>query len=310
MKNTPKMKAAQRLINRRFHGGVGKLCVALLDIVRFWSMVNPTRALMGLPNFKSQRSYRVSEPEKERYARAHWFRSKTSTMKFCIHSEPLDYWLAPYRLTLYADDQSGLLPTELFSILEVMPKATLLMVELAFDFSPLTGVTGEFVRRYGIFGKAHRDRKTKNRSGMWWGAKKGGKRIKSYFKEPVFGHRVEFRMGMRFLKARGVETVFDFWKFEQALPKKYIWFARLDQRRMMRQLALHHTVEEALRFLRLVNAKDGDLEAQMTILRRDAGLENTRRLVVPLRTNQLVREALRDWAKAWPKTPARLGKRP
>src|SRR5579862_2501515 len=119
MEETPKQAAIRRLIRRWFHAGVGKLCFALLDIVQVWCTENPTHALMGLPNFRSQRSHLINDADQERYARVHWFRSATSTMKFCVHSEPLDYWLAPYRLTLYADDTVGLLPSELFSILEV-----------------------------------------------------------------------------------------------------------------------------------------------------------------------------------------------
>jgi hypothetical protein len=306
MQVTPKIQAVRQLMNRRFHAGIGKLCVALLDMLIFLCTENPSHALMQVPGFKSGRSHWVKDAERCRYHRVHWFRSVKSKMKFCIYSEPLDGWLEPFKVVLFADDQTGLLPSEVFGILEVMPAARLLLVELAFDFSPLSNVNESFVRRYGIFGKSRRDRVTKNPNGDWWGSKKGGKRVKSYFKDRIGGHRVEFRVRTRFLQAESIETVFDFWKFANVFPQKHIWFGRFDDTKLIKFLRTKHNIRNSLQIAKHVNAMDGDLDAQLTYLRQTVGLNNTRRLLIPLRANRLVRRALDEWVAQWPKIPTQL----
>jgi hypothetical protein len=56
-------------------------------------------------------------------------------MKFCIESQRRVGWIAPYRVTLIADDKIGLLPGQVFSVLELLPgRFKLTLVEIAFDF--------------------------------------------------------------------------------------------------------------------------------------------------------------------------------
>jgi hypothetical protein len=41
-------------------------------------------------------------------------------MKFCVESKPRKPWLAPYRVTMFADDKSGFQPEEVFAVLELV----------------------------------------------------------------------------------------------------------------------------------------------------------------------------------------------
>jgi hypothetical protein len=110
----------------------------------------------------------------------HWFESRTSGTKFLIESERREAWLLPYRLTLYADDRTGLPPDEVFSVLEVLPDFRMTLVEVAFDFAP-DQVNRRFVRDHALFGKS---RPAEPYNGTdYWGTRTGAKRVQAYVKE-------------------------------------------------------------------------------------------------------------------------------
>jgi hypothetical protein len=306
-----KMRAARERLERRFHGGLfpGKQCVAIVDLLRFAVAKNPIPALRGLPDFHLLRTtwIRPRDPNHDHgYGRAHWFRRFKSEMKLAVESEPRERWLAPYAVTIFADDRTGLLPDQVFGILEILPAARMTLMELAFDFSFASGVTRAYVRRRGVFGKSQRDLSLTNPNVDWWGARKGAKRVKSYSKLAIAAHRVEFRMRPKFVHAHGIHDIFDFGKFVDLLPGHHFLFARLDEEKIAAQLRRTRNDRDARSVLREIGELDGDLTAQMKVL-RDAGLKNTRRLLIPLKRNRLVREAVREWGNQWPKTPAHLG---
>ena len=101
-------------------------------------------------------------------------------MKFLVESDRREAWLPPYRLTLYADDRTGLLPNEVFGVLEVLPDFRLTIVELAFDFAP-DQMNRKFVREHALFGKS---RPVASKDGSdYWGTRRGSKRVQSYLKQ-------------------------------------------------------------------------------------------------------------------------------
>jgi hypothetical protein len=100
-------------------------------------------------------------------------------MKVLIESEPSEAWLPRYRATLYADDRTGLLPSEVFSVLEVLPDFRMTLLELAFDFGPGT-ITRKFVRERALFGKS---RPVPSVNGTdYLGTRRGSKRVQVYEK--------------------------------------------------------------------------------------------------------------------------------
>jgi hypothetical protein len=313
---TRKMQAAGKLLEQWFHSGLypGKQCVAILDVLRYPLTENPIAALMELPGLRSLRSTRITRPADSRdfqgYGRAHWFQRDKSKMKVSVESEPREKWLDPFAVTMFADDRTGLLPEDIFPILELMPTARLTLIELAFDFSFASGVTRRYVRARAVFGKSHRDRSGSNPNVDCWGIRRSGKRVKSYHKAEVAGHRVEFRMRPKFLHPHDIHDVFDFWRFAELLPGKHLLFARVDEQKLTAQLQRNkRRKKNANDILQKAKALDGDLTAQLTFLRRAARLKNVRRLLVPLKANRLVREALKEWVATWPKAPTHLEQR-
>jgi hypothetical protein len=52
--------------------------------------------------------------------------------------------------------------------------------------------------------------------------------------------------------------------------------------------------------------RQGDVWPTLYYLRLEVGLKNARRLLVPLKINRLIREALKEWPATWPKAPTRI----
>lgn len=160
-------------------------CEVKLDRQQLYCAQDPTAALMALPDFKSLTGHRINRPVDGRfqaYGRAHWFASRSSGMKLLLESERREQWLPPYRLTFYADDRTGLLPDQMFGILEVLPDSRLTMLELAVDFTSVH-IDRKFVRDHGLFGKS-RPVPSVNETN-YWGTRRGNKRVQAYFKESV-----------------------------------------------------------------------------------------------------------------------------
>ena len=158
-------------------------CMAKLDRLQGYCRFDPTSALKGIPRFKSGRGHRISPPRNGRfqaYGRVHWFESRTGGMKFLLESERREPWLPPYRLTLYADDRSGLLSDEVFGVLEALPDFRMTMMELAFDFAP-NHMDRKFVREHGLFGKSRPVAPEDTTD--YWGTRRGSKRVQSYLKK-------------------------------------------------------------------------------------------------------------------------------
>ena len=101
-------------------------------------------------------------------------------MKFLIESECRAHWLKPFRVTIYGDDRFGLLPPEVFAILEVLPDFQLTMIELAFDFRGGI-VNRRFVRDHALFGKSQPRPSVGDTD--YWGTRAGNKFVRTYLKD-------------------------------------------------------------------------------------------------------------------------------
>jgi hypothetical protein len=227
-------------------------------------------------------------------------------MEICLESKRQEAWLPKYRISFYADDRTGLLATVVLSVLELLPRLSLTFCEFALDFSPLSNVGRQYVLARTVFGKSQRDLATINLTADWWGSRLGAKRIVSYFKDLIWGHRVEFKLRSRFLRHYGIRDVLDFPKLLEILPRRHILFARLDEGRLKKQLRNGgFSTASIAAICQTARQKETDLSATLSYLRRVIGLKNVRRLLVPLATNKLVRQAVEKFAEQWAVAPRR-----
>lgn len=90
------------------------------------------------------------------YARSREYQSLTDDTKVFWQYQRLKGWLKPWKITIVADDQTGLSCEQIQQVLGHCRHYRFLIVEIAVDFVPTTGVDGSFVRQHGIFGKSRR----------------------------------------------------------------------------------------------------------------------------------------------------------
>jgi hypothetical protein len=91
------------------------------------------------------------------------------------------------------------------------------------------------------------------------------------------------------------------------LPKRHIHFVRFNEKKLGARLRRKgFSPKKTWEILQDVRLLDGDAWATLNYLRQELAMKNTRRLLDPLDTNDMVLGALRAWAAMWPVAPAKL----
>ena len=132
--------------------------------------------------------------------------------------------------------------------------------------------------------------------------------MKSYYKPEISGHRVELEFHAPDLQRYGIADVFQFPKFAKLIPEHHIFFGRIDHPALLRRLVGEEYPEDQVREIRRkVKNLEWNLCAALNYLRKDVGLKNVRRILVPLDDmNRVVREALSKWGAEWRADSAQL----
>jgi hypothetical protein len=90
------------------------------------------------------------------YKRCRHYQSKENDAKIYWQYWRQKAWLKPWKITLVADDSTGLSYDELDAVLRHCKYWHFLIIEVAIDFSPATGLDRRFVHRHALFGKSRR----------------------------------------------------------------------------------------------------------------------------------------------------------
>jgi hypothetical protein len=119
--------------------------------------------------------------------------------------------------------------------------------------------------------------------------------------------RVELELQSRFLRHYEIKDPFDFHKLAQILPGRHIEFARFNEKKLVARLrGMGFSPKKVWEIVEDVRLLQGDVWATLNYLRQELRMTNTRRLLDPLDTNDLVLDALREWAAMWPTAPGKL----
>jgi hypothetical protein len=109
--------------------------------------------------------------------------------------------------------------------------------------------------------------------------------------------KVELELHSGWLRKHGIGNIEALSRLPELLPRKELRFVRIDVAALERQLRRRGLpVKETLHRARVL--PDG-LHAELRRLRQRLGLKNTHRLLIGLKTNQRVEEALRRFAAEW-----------
>jgi len=212
--------------------------------------------------------------------------------------------LSEHRIVFYPDDETGLQFKEISSVLENAEGIQIARLEVAINFGRQTGVDSRFIRKSFVSGKCRPN------SANSWGQRNGTKFIRSYFKKEIGAHRLELQLNWRFVRKNNINDLFDIGRLAKLLPDHHILFAQIDEYKVIEHLRHNWTAAKTLDILRQVHSLEGDLFAQLALLRKSGHLKNTRRLLTKLPINQRITEALKEWVSQWPTDPSRLGRKP
>jgi hypothetical protein len=286
-------------------------CVVRLDGVEFIATGIAKKQILDIPGFRGGDDHFVKQKAPENfqpYRRVANFESDTSIWKMHVLYKPTAQWIAPFKVTLISQDKTGLLPVDVLSILELLPGAKLVRIDVAFDFGYRSGVDGAWVRSHSLFGKARRNQVGIRRGWDAWGSRKGTKFVRSYYKKELNIHRLELQLNRKFLRRFGIHDIFDFWRLISILPLNHILFAEIDTAGIQHHLRMRgFWGNQFWQILERVADASGDLLLQCAVLRKRGGFKNVRRVLIPLKENHLVAKALGEWAAQWPTRPKKLG---
>lgn len=90
------------------------------------------------------------------YERCRQYQSTSNGAKLFWQYYRRSSFLKPWKITIVADDKTGLSYDEIDTVLGRCRFWHFLTIEVAIDFRPSTGVNKQFVRRHAVFGKSRR----------------------------------------------------------------------------------------------------------------------------------------------------------
>ena len=88
------------------------------------------------------------------YARNRHYQSLSDDTKIFWQYQRLKPWLRPWKVTIVADDETGLSYEQIQYVLKHCHYYRFLIVEIAVDFPQSAGIDKRFVRKHGVFGKS------------------------------------------------------------------------------------------------------------------------------------------------------------
>jgi hypothetical protein len=98
------------------------------------------------------------------YARVCQFHSTTDGTKIYWQYQRLKGWLKPWKITVVADDSTGLSYEQLHAVLKYCRFYRFLTIEIAVDFCSSARIDKRFVRQHALFGKSRRHANKKQRT--------------------------------------------------------------------------------------------------------------------------------------------------
>lgn len=206
-------------------------------------------------------------------------------------------WLAPWRITFVADDHRGLTLDEISAILALCRDYSLLVVELAFDFSQRSGVDRDFILRHAVFGKSHRRLDRGGSGQLRYGSRTSDTMVRAYLKPEIRRFRTELELHSRFLRSHRLGRLPQLTKLKCVLLPSHFRFVALDWGGLERYFK-RRPGNRSGQVLKAARAKSKSIQDLCRYLRQQ-GVVNTHRFWTPLPQNALTQDALNTWATAF-----------
>lgn len=226
------------------------------------------------------------------YARCRQYKSLVDDTKIYWQYERQKSWLRPWKITIVADDSTGLSYGDIENVLRHCKFYKFLTVEVAIDFSPDTGVNRRFVRRHATFGKSRRVHRNK-KSPLYWGARKSDKLVRCYPKEALDNYRMELELHSQLLRREQISTLDDFDGLPDSIYPRHFQFVDVDWVRLKQCLSRKRDGHDLIAGAQVRAASLSRLRRYL----RKHGVANFHRFLTPLALNERVDRALTRWMR-------------
>ena len=229
------------------------------------------------------------------YDRARWYRSEENACKVSISYQKVAPWLPVYKVTIYADDQTGITLDELKRVLVGFPDHRISLLEIAFDFHPDTPVNEAFVLRHMRFGKSQRQKTLKGPGRLRFGSRQSPKLVRCYWKPEIQRYRVELELHGSLLRNLAIRNVVNLPEVATRLCPAHICFERIDWDRLEAYLSRRYGKIGGER-----RSEEAREQAKISRSRArkflSASVYNPHRFFQATVRNRTVQDALQRWA--------------
>lgn len=232
------------------------------------------------------------------YARARSLQSTTSGTRIAWQYGRKHGWLKPWRIVVNGDDQTGITPTELRSVLRRCRHDRLVLAELAIDFLPNTGVNRQFVLRHGRFGKSRRDTERGGAAQLRYGTRKSMKLVRCYWKDVVGAYRVELELHSGALRKNNVHKGRDVSDVALIVCPRHFRFVTFRWRALRCYLEGRFS-DRADRLMAAAHAMASVSISKATRYLQQNDVLNVHRFLKSLSINRQITRALVRWAMAF-----------
>ena len=253
----------------------------------------------GLPEprgFKRIADYRVRPQGKiATYARVQKFKSERNACKVSIQYKRQVPWVPWCRITMTADDRTGLSLEEIKSVLADCPDHQISLLELAFDFHPDTLVDESFVLSNCRFGKARLNKKRRTTGYLRYGGRGSPKLVRCYPKLEIGRYRVELETHSAILRKHSINNVADLARIAGVLYPDHIAFKIMKWKKLESHLRRRYGKVKAAELIdRARECAEVSLRKATRFLSKS--VYNVHRFWGSEATNRDLREALKSWA--------------
>ena len=272
------------------------ICVVRLDRLIFngWQRQGVQDVPHGYRRISDVRPY--GQGVVVNYGRVRTLLSTTNSAKITIAYKPLVRWVAPHRVTMFADDSTGLTAAEVRGILSRYDRHVLSVVELAVDFHPNAGVDRDFVLRHGRFGKSRRRSDRGGPESLRYGGQSCPKLVRCYTKKNLNCFRVEVELHRLLLRNYQVENASDLGRVAVITIPAHLTFVSFRWSKLRNLFYKKFAGEGAGLFDEARCRANHSLRSATKFLTK-MGLSNPHRFLAPHSINREIRLALRIWAE-------------
>jgi len=249
-----------------------------------------------IPGYKVERdSFVRSQTSIVTYRRVRQYRNLGNRTQISVQYQPCFPTLFRLKVTLISDDRRNLMRQDILRVLRQFGEYRLLLLEIALDCEPESGIDLEFVRQHALFGKSRPNASLSRAGKAMYGARKASKLGRCYHKEKLNLFRIELQLNSAWLLQFQVSTLEDVRKLPSLLCPSHIRFVQIDWNRLHQYLSRRGSNADEI--IRRAKTLSHSIHQTLSFLRTSAKVPNVQRFLMTTAPTRKIVCALQDWAR-------------